>query len=50
MSGVPSSLLLVSPSCGATNSVMLVSEISVEKVVLLQSCDVKLSRHLSVKK
>jgi len=45
MSGMPSSLLLVSPSCG----IMIVSEISVEKVVSVQSCDVKLSRHFSVK-
>ena len=46
MSGVPSVLLLVSPSCG----IMLVSEISVEKVVSVQRCDVKLIRHFSVKK
>ena len=44
MSGVPSSL--VSPSCG----IMLMSEISVEKVVSVQSCEVKLSRHFSAKK
>jgi hypothetical protein len=40
-----SSLLLVPPFCGMT-----VSEISVEKVVSVQSCDDKLSRHFSVKK